>query len=545
MYLSRDQFLDLRADRYLGEILHADGLGAGNSYTETRSYRAPSQFDDETEEYYVFVITDPVRSNSIGSVFELYAENNNDRHSPLPIIFELPPPTDLVVTEVDVPSSVRSGESASFSWTVQNESNTEPAVGTWSDTLYLSSDATWDIGDVPLGRMNFSGTLTPGESYTQSIETLIPPAAPGQYRVIARADIFNQVYEREFDANNALASAETMSVTVEELFLGIPFDTTLSTGQSRLFQITVPHDQTLRVQLTTDAEDASNEIFLRYDAAPTVAAFDSAYEGGLDSELQAIIPTTQPGTYYVLIRGFSEPTDDTPVRLYADLLPMVITDINTDVGGDSKFVTTTIKGARFHEDAVVKMIRPGFAEFVPEVYQVIDATKIIATFDFTDAPHGLYDVTVINPGDESAVVPYRFLVEQAIEPDVTIGIGGPRTILAGDVGTYSVALQSISNVDTPYVYFEAGIPEMLNNEFVYGLPFLRYNSNVRGGPGRLRRHSLGGNRFGHQPRGSRGTFPFTRLPVRPSRKRIYRVLVQRFYLSRTAGVARPCMGRPR
>ena len=89
---------------------------------------------------------------------------------------------------------------------------------------------------------------------------------------------------------------------------------------------------------------------------------------------------------------------------------------------------------------------------------------------------------MINPGDETAVVPYRFLIEQAIEPDVTIGIGGPRTILAGDVGTYSVALQSVSNLDTPYVYFEVGIPEMLTNEFVYGLPFVRFNSNVRGAP---------------------------------------------------------------
>ncbi len=225
-----------------------------------------------------------------------------------------------------------------------------------------------------------------------------------------------------------------------------------------------------------------HELFLRYDAAPTIANFDAAYEGGLGSDLQAIIPSTQPGVYYVLVRGFQEPADDTPVTLLAELLPLVITDINTDVGGDSKFVTTTIEGARFHEDAIVKLIRPGFDEFVPVDYEVIDSTKIIATFDFTDAAHGLYDVDVINPGDEVAVVPYRFLIEQAIEPDVTIGIGGPRTILAGDVGTYSVALQSVSNLDTPYVYFEVGIPEMLNNEFVYGLPFVRFNSNVRGGP---------------------------------------------------------------
>ncbi len=78
--------------------------------------------------------------------------------------------------------------------------------------------------------------------------------------------------------------------------------------------------------------------------------------------------------------------------------------------------------------------------------------------------------------------PIVFMIERTIEPDVTIGLGGPRTILAGEVGTYSVALQSVSNLDTPYVYFQVGIPELLINDIVYSLPFVRFNSNVRGVP---------------------------------------------------------------
>src|SRR5262249_6445876 len=142
----------------------------------------------------------------------------------------------------------------------------------------------------------------------------------------------------------------------------------------------------------------------------------------------------------------------------------------------------TINGAQFRPNAIVKLARPGIAEYEPVVYKVIDSTKIIATFDFTGAPHGLYDLEVINPSGDRAVIPYRFLIEQAIEPDVDIGIGGPRVILAGDVGTYSVALQSLSNLDTPYVFFQVGIPEMGNNEYVYGLPFVKFSSNLRGGP---------------------------------------------------------------
>ncbi len=388
IYLSRDEFLDLRADRYLGLNGHTGGLAAGSSYTLSKTFRAPAVLDDESEEYYVFVVTDPTRNTSIGQVFELDQETNNDRHSDVPMIIELPPPTDLQVTDIVVPATARSGEPITISWTVSNASQTQPAIGTWSDTAYLSTDATWDLHDVPIGRLSHSGTLNPGESYTLSLDTLMPPATPGQYRVIVRTDIFNQIYEREFDVNNKTASPETMSVTVDELLLDVPYATTLSTGQKRLFQVTVPHDQTLRVLLATEADGASNELFLRYGAAPTVANYDAAYEGGLAPQLQAVIPSTEPGVYYVLVRGYSEPTENTPITLLAQLLPLAITGIATDVGGDAKYVTTTIRGARFHEDAIVKLVRPGFAEYEPVVYEVIDSTKIIATFDFTDAPTG-------------------------------------------------------------------------------------------------------------------------------------------------------------
>ena len=53
-------------------------------------------------------------------------------------------------------------------------------------------------------------------------------------------------------------------------------------------------------------------------------------------------------------------------------------------------------------------------------------------------------------------MPYRYLVERALEPDVTIGMGGPRVHRGGQRGPYSVSLQSLTNVDTPYVYFQFG-----------------------------------------------------------------------------------------
>src|SRR5207237_191127 len=101
-------------------------------------------------------------------------------------------------------------------------------------------------------------------------------------------------------------------------------------------------------------------------------------------------------------------------------------------------------------------------------------------FDLRSAPHGLYDVTVINPGGQEADAPYRYLVEQALEPDVSIGLGGTRVMYAGDKGFYGFSLKNTSNVDAPYVHFQFGTPEMGTNPVVFNLPYVVFSSNLSG-----------------------------------------------------------------
>src|SRR5262249_9873045 len=131
---------------------------------------------------------------------------------------------------------------------------------------------------------------------------------------------------------------------------------------------------------------------------------------------------------------------------------------------------------------LVKLIRPGFAEYEPVNYQVVNGTTIIAEFDLRGAPHGLYDVAVINPDGEEAIVPYRYLVERSIEPDVTVGIGGPRVIAAGKTGRYGVTVNSATNLDTPYVFFQFGAPELGTNPDAFGFRYVDFTSNVGGQP---------------------------------------------------------------
>ena len=254
-----------------------------------------------------------------------------------------------------------------------------------------------------------------------------------------------------------------MQVQVAELSLASPLQTTLSPKQTRLYKVSVAAGETLRVLLDSTTEQGANEIYIRYGDVPTSYLFDAAYTNPLSADQQAFISSTQAGDYYILVRS-NQGAADTPVTLRADLLPLSITKVTPDQGGtgddNHRWVTLDIYGSHFKAGALVKLSRPGVFEVEPTRWQVLDATHIRAIFDLRTAPHGLYDVSVINPDGQQVTDAMRYLVERGIEADVTIGIGGPHTVNPGDSANYSVSLQSLTNVDTPYVRFDVGAPEM-------------------------------------------------------------------------------------
>src|SRR5262249_17769221 len=156
-------------------------------------------------------------------------ERNNDHASGVPVVIELPPPADLVIQDVSGPAEARPGEPASFTWTVRNVSN-EPASGTWYDSLFVSTDGTWDVGDRLVGRVAGTRTLRPGEEYTSTLQTALPAVTPGSYRLILRTDIYNQVYEDQGDANNTTAAIDSLKVKATPLPLDSDADSTLTAG---------------------------------------------------------------------------------------------------------------------------------------------------------------------------------------------------------------------------------------------------------------------------------------------------------------------------
>ncbi|WP_198080418.1 CARDB domain-containing protein, partial [Acinetobacter calcoaceticus] len=498
IYLSTDRVLDLSKDKLLGFVDHSGGLAANAEYSASIQAKIPTELNGT---YYVFVVTDPAyyRGGATGKVLEFENDLNNTLTSEQPLLIIQPDPVDLQVTDVLLPNQVKTGEKVRIEYTVKNVADYQ-AHGQWSDAVYLSRNNSWDNQDILLGRFTHQGGLDAHQQYTGFVDALLPMIQDGQWYIVVRPDIYNEVYEGDIvytetglniapaEANNETASATTFSVTVPNLLLNTSTDLQLSSGDQYLYKLQVGQGETLRVHLDSSALKGSTELYIRYEAVPSAGQYDYAYTVPNSPDQELMVPTTQAGTYYILVKASNSPKG-TAATILAETLPLSITKVTPDQGGtgtdDYRWVTMDIYGAQFAAGALIKLSRPGVYEVEPERWQVLDATHIRAIFDLRQVPHGLYDIIVTNPNGDRVVEPYRYLVERAIEPDVTIGLGGLSQIAPGETGIYSVSLQSLTNVDTPYVRLDIGAVEMGYNESLIeglNLPFLIFGSNVGGQP---------------------------------------------------------------
>ena len=275
----------------------------GGSYDVATEFRLPR---DLTGSYYVFVLTDPcwALSEPRGKVFEGGFENNNATAGPLPVLIERPPPSDLVVDTISTPASGATGQQITITFTVLNRSGVT-AEGSWSDSVYLSLDSQWDLGDVLLGKVQHGGNVLVGGTYTSVLTATLPPAKAGSYRIIVRADIFDEVYEGVDERNNITASETALSLSVPELQLGVPLPTTLAPQQERLYKVTVGAGETLSISLDAADDLSANELYVRYGDVPSGFAFDFGAQQVLSADPSTLVPSTLAGDYYVLIRGRS------------------------------------------------------------------------------------------------------------------------------------------------------------------------------------------------------------------------------------------------
>ncbi len=403
VYLSRDPYLDPESDMHLGAVLYQGTLAAnGGSYVQELVANLPAGISGA---YYVFVRTD-----TNDRVFERGLEDNNTAQAATLLDVQLTPPCDLQVTSITSPISGIYGETAVWEYQVTNM-DTLDAVGEWYDTLYLSHDQVWDITDSRIARVHHQGDVPHGQSYTELVTAPIPAVLPGDYYVIVRTDILNDVRELD-DTNNTGVSATTIQVEGRELTLDVPVSINVGAGDYLYYQVNVQTEQDLGVILSGSTVEKT-EIYISSQALPTRSQFDAKGELLPNDNLQVRIPYSTTGTYYIMIFGRDISAGTVvPFTLTATSLPFVIQDVTPSSGGNSGNVTVEIIGTSLPLDPTVSLVSSMGTQIMGTVTTVPgNYSSINATFDLTGGEAGFYDVEVSGTyGTETAILQDAFQV---------------------------------------------------------------------------------------------------------------------------------------
>ncbi len=205
--LSRDDFYGNGDDIQLGTLVHSEDVVSGENYSASLDVAIPFGISGD---YFLLIRTD-----SSNQVFE---ENNANNTISRPLVVELEdPPADLIVDAITTPTNGFIGDSIDVTWRVRNDGTATTTVNSWTDRLYLSSDATLG-SDIYLGDVVHNEALGSNASYTTTASLVVPASVtPGDYFVIVQTDITNRVAEPTAEANNTTISNSTVSIATAPL----------------------------------------------------------------------------------------------------------------------------------------------------------------------------------------------------------------------------------------------------------------------------------------------------------------------------------------
>lgn len=489
IFLSRDRIFD-PSDIQLGWRDHRDGLQAGESYTKSGEFLIPLGISGPL---YVFVVTDRQ-----GRVFEDGRTANNVVYHPEPVMISLPSPSDLVVESATAPQSGTPGLPVQVQFEIRNIGiNVAPAA--WFDAVYISPVPVWSPQAIQLGRTSKSTALAPGAGYAATLTTDLPGVMPGEYHILVRTDVLNQVLESD-EANNVGVSVGTMPVTVPALELGTPEDFALARDKSVYRRLTVPNaGDALLISLESPAAGSFNELYVGYERMPSRASFDHVFSRPFSASQDIVIPVTRAGTYYILAYG-STVTAGNNCALVAEIIPFSVRAVNPTSAGNIGKVTFEIEGARFTRDTGFALVHSSTgAQVAAERVYFRDTGRVFATFNLAGAMQGAYGIAAVDPSEaedlladalqvnagqgarlearidgHQAVRPGREYVFQVNYANIGDTDAGPPLIVVR-TSTDTPFGESLASLDTVPLQFLAGSPDgvggILRPGESYGVPF--------------------------------------------------------------------------
>jgi len=378
-------------------IQFTGSLAANATYSNTTQFFVPNNFSGN----YVVLL----RTNANNTQNELNGGNNNIISSP--IIVTPQQPCDLVISSVTTPAGTQiAGQPVTLQWQVKNQGQ-NAANGYFRDAVYLSLDTLFDAAtDILMGTVDGTSNIIPGQTINRQLTAVLNNVVTGNYYVIVRADILNNLTEIN-ENNNTGISTSPIVIDVKQLLMGVPANDTLFNGRALYYRISITAAQaneTMSLKLFGDTvRNAVNRLYLKYGQVPTGNSYDFVAEIPFKANQQIIVPALQAGTYYIMAVG-----NDTSalhrqlVQLVANIIPFSVTTVNADKGGNTGNVTVKITGAKFTAATQFILQKSGTGAILPLIKYYVDASTVFVTYNLLSKATGFYNVVAINQNNDSA-----------------------------------------------------------------------------------------------------------------------------------------------
>ncbi|MGP0104360.1 CARDB domain-containing protein, partial [Rhodoblastus sp.] len=229
----------------LASVPNASYLAPGDEYSNSATVTIPK---DLSGPFYIVVVSD---QSAVGGSSQFTVD--------------LSPSALLQVTQVEAPPGTFSGQPVTLSWTVANNGPASTDVSSWSDSVYLSTDGSFDSSSILLGSVGHSGVLGSGSSYTQSATVTTPVGLSGNFTFFVVADANNQVDQGPVHGVDKGSTSIDIILTpppqLDVNLTGAP--TAGQAGQ----QVTVSYDVANTGSSTTPNTSWTDNIYLSSDGA--------------------------------------------------------------------------------------------------------------------------------------------------------------------------------------------------------------------------------------------------------------------------------------
>jgi subtilase family serine protease len=225
----------------------------------------------------------------------------------IPIEVQLGSLPDLRITSLTVEEELTCDRAYWVHYTVVNEGERVTQKENWTDALFIG-EAMTHIGAFQLSSKIHHGALEVGESYTDSIEILIPNGLEGDYFLVGFTDRTNQIYEHNNEDDNILALPVTVQASdpCDLIAIQPEFPVSLVSGEDMMVSWQLrnigynPAIGRVRnaVYLSTDAEWSSDDMMLGYADMD----INIPNNGQQVCSLSGVLTGFGEGNHYVIVR---------------------------------------------------------------------------------------------------------------------------------------------------------------------------------------------------------------------------------------------------